>query len=269
MPDAARGRTPVKARPVLVALFLIAAVGTHSPRNAKGQDDSLAVQSAKAQVLSTETVTASGGELYFGGKRMAPPFVLKYIGDALVVNGYRFRASQNHPQRRGITTRRDSLRYELSLRIADEIQRAYSEGAPDRAVNERLARLYAASDLVESVEADSIRLTVTYRDHPESPERIVLPTREPNPPLSENEHQARRLEQRKHELLNLKRTLEGGALIVILPTGRITLPKQDVARAREAIEQYQQRGNSAGLSAFVPTNLWGYLREPVGLEPAR
>jgi hypothetical protein len=261
----------MKFRPITVAACLIATIGTHSARDALGRGTVLAPseKSGSAAATSTGTVTASGGEIYFGGRRMARPFVLEYVGDALVVNGYKLRAPRDHPRRRGVTSCRDSLQYQLSLRAAKEIQRAYSEGLADGAVIERLARFYSTSELVKSVEADSIRLTVTYRDGPEWPERIILPSRGPNPPLSENERQVQRLERRKRELLTLRRTLEDGALIVILPTGRITLPRQEAESARAAIERYQRRGDSAGLAAFVPTNLWGYLREPVELEAAR
>lgn len=87
--------------------------------------------------------------------------------------------------------------------------------------------------------------------------------------MSEEERLARRLERRRQEIISLKRTLEDGALVVILPTTRLTYPRERAGRVREAIELYQLKGDSAALSGLVPSDLWGDLRVPMGFEPAR
>jgi hypothetical protein len=265
----------MKTSLILAATYLIASVGADSGRAALRQGTIIPAtdkpESVQAAIPSTGPVSANGGELYLGGERLAPPYVLEFIGDALVVNGHKLRRLPDRPRGRVTISHQDSLQYhlihQLSLQAAQEIQKAYAAGLPDQAVRERLAQFYSASDLVESVHVDSIRLDVTYRHRPGLPERIMLPPRESR--LTQGQRLARYQELKRRELESLKRMLEDGALVLILPTGPVSLPRQQAVQAREAIERYKLRGDSAGLSQFVPAEFWGYLREPVGMDPAR
>jgi hypothetical protein len=153
--------------------------------------------------------------------------------------------------------------YQLSHRIAKAVEEAYAEGQSDRAVIARLKAIYLASDVVERVDVDSIGLSVTYRGREDWPEGIILPARPKGPPLTKEERRARRDQQHLNYLLELKQALEGGSIVLVLPTERVMISPLHAGSAQAAIEAYRRSGDSGALANYIPQAFWRTLREPL------
>lgn len=199
-----------------------------------------------------------------GGRYLSPPYTISYVNDALIVNGYRLRSDR--PKASSGT--QISPKQQLSLRASARAQEARDEGLSDEAVLERVARTYRESPLVLAVRIDSLSLKVTFKDRPDRPRHILLPRRSSNSPTTALDRHAKKIQRRTRDLNSLKQMLEDGALIIITPAGRQTIPKQNASSARETIEKFKRGESAPQLSTFVPADMWGYLREPA-IEPAQ
>jgi hypothetical protein len=213
---------------------------------------------------SVGPVVATGGALYMGGRYLSPPYTISYMNDVLVVNGYRVRPDR----RRMCSNTQNSPKQQLSLRAAARAQEAREEGLSEGAVLERVAHTYQESPLVQAVVVDSLSLRVTFKDRPDRPRHILLSRRLSEFPTTAQDRNAKGIHRRTRDINALKQMLDDGALILITPSGRLTVPKQKALIARETIEKFKRAESVPELSTFVPADMWGYLREPA-IEPAQ
>ncbi len=143
-----------------VTLMLCAALACAAPVGVGGDPPTAEAESAvksedaggRGEKIQWPVVIRTG-DLYVYGHRLAPPFVFAFENDSLFVNGIRLYPEVGKEARRpGTVTDWANEAHTLNVDIEERSKNLLGEGTvPRDSILARAARLYGASDLVDTV----------------------------------------------------------------------------------------------------------------------
>lgn len=216
-----------------------------------------------------QSVTANQGIVYLGGNRMAAPFTLSFESHDVVVNEGKLPGLARSTAI--VPSSRDTLRCQLDSDGTTLARTGVSKGLSREAILESLRTHYAASSLVNEARRDGEIIKVTYVGSPSSQSLVNLPAdlRMTDP----NEAERQRLEAvgSYGRLLEAKRGLDQGGMLIISQNGWTTVPPSIASDIDDALRHLQSGAKLSDdqtqlLEQTIAPDVQNEIKHPIPLQ---
>jgi len=218
-----------------------------------------------------QSVTTNEGVIYLGGNRMAAPLTLSFESQEVVVNGRHLPVLPPPPPIRASS--RDSLRCQLDSDATTLARAGVRRGLSRDELLESLRALYASSVLVREASRDRGAIRVTYAGSPASQSLVNVPANVPMTDLSDVAQRRLATVRAYSRLLEAKRDLDQGAMLIVSQNGWTTAPPSLAQYIDEAFQSIQAGTKLTDaqrqlLERTIVPELQSEIKNPIPLQTA-
>jgi len=186
-----------------------------------------------------QSVTANEGVVYLGGNRMAAPLTFSFESHDVVVNEGKLPGPARPTAI--VPSSRDTLRCNLDSDATTLARAGVGKGLSREDILESLRSHYASSALVSEARRDGEVIKVTYVGSPSTQNLVALPASLPMTDPNEAERERLEAVRAYGRLLEAKRGLDQGGMLIISRNGWTTVPPSIAGDIDDAL-RYLQSG---------------------------